>query len=98
MPFLWQGWGVVRPWREPPALRFTVWSYRTDDTLNQIMAEGYFDPLSALDDVRPEDWIIGHAAFEMPIELVIGDIAPHVRLAPLHDWFERFCNPCPTRN
>lgn len=93
MPFRWQGWGVIRPWHSPPMTRFTVWSYRTDDTLNQIMAEGYFDPLLVLEDVEREDWIIGHAAFEIPIELVIRDKTPHLAVMPLGDWFDRACRP-----
>jgi hypothetical protein len=97
MPFRWQGWGIVRPWHAPPATRFTVWSYRTADTLNQVMAAGYFDPLALLDDVRREDWIIGFGAFDIPLELVIRDMAQHIVVAPLHDWFERTCAPCPSR-
>lgn len=76
-------------------LRFTVWSYRTADTLNAIMAEGYFDPLLLLDDVSRGDWIIGHGAFDMPLELVIVRRAPRLAVEPLHDWFDRTCAPRP---
>lgn len=91
MAFCWDGWGVLRPW----ASGFTVWHYRTADTLEQVLAVGYFDPLIELDAVQAEDWIAGHAAGETPIELVVRTIGRPVAVEPLHRWFERIagCQP-----
>ena len=49
--FTWAGWGIVRPW----ATGFTVWSYRTHDTANEVIAEGYFDQLQLLGAVHRDD-------------------------------------------
>ena len=89
--FAWSGWGIVRPW----STGFTVWSYRTDDTLNEVTAEGYFDAIRMLGCVDQEDWIIGFAAFERPIELVVMDTQPQIVVGSLHEWFDSRCGPAP---
>lgn len=89
--FAWAGWGVMRPW----ASGFTVWRYRTGDTLNEVMADGYFDPLQRLAGIEAEDWIIGFSALDRPLELVILQRAPRLVVEPLHDWFQKTCGPEP---
>ena len=91
MSFAWTGWGVLRPW----STGFTIWKYRSDDPICEIVIEGYFDSVKALTAVQPEDWIIGFAGFEVPIELVICRLDPHVAVEDLHSWFERECGSHP---
>ena len=89
--FAWQGWGVVRPW----ASGFTVWSYRTDDAVNEVMAEGYFDPLQVLGGIQTDDWVVGFAALERPIELIILEIRPRLVVGQLHEWVDKACRTMP---